>query len=231
MGGVFDRPLHGLVLTEAEFETDEQAYSRRWPGLRSSPRSPVFPATRGVPGNTAGLPPLAVILTPGQAGDNPELLPLLDDIHDINVDGQRVRVGRVIADKAYAHPSTRSALRRRRIKATIPERVDQMAHRKARGSAGGSPPAFAPDLYKLCHVVERCFNRLKQIRGLATRFVLDRGVRPPLPIGLRPRRWSGRSRSSRGRSRRKQRPRRSPPACRDGRAGCFRPLPGTPRHP
>jgi transposase len=120
MGGVFDRPLHGLVLTEAEFETDEQAHSRRWPGLRSSPRSPVFPGTRGVPGNTAGLPPLAVILTPGQAGDNPELLPLLDDIHDINVDGQRVRVGRVIADKAYTHPSTRSALRRRRIKAHHP---------------------------------------------------------------------------------------------------------------
>jgi len=49
---------------------------------------------------------LAVILTPGQAGDNPQLLPLLDDIHDIDVDGQRVRVGRVLADKAYTNPST-----------------------------------------------------------------------------------------------------------------------------
>ncbi|WP_369808969.1 transposase [Nocardia sp. NRRL S-836] len=43
--------------------------------------------------NTAGLP-LAVILTPGQAGDNPQLLPLLDDIRDIDVDRRRVRVGR-----------------------------------------------------------------------------------------------------------------------------------------
>jgi hypothetical protein len=38
-----------------------------------------------------------VVLTPGQAGDNPQLLPLIDDIHDINVDGQRVRVGRAMA--------------------------------------------------------------------------------------------------------------------------------------
>lgn len=119
--------------------------------------------------DAAGLP-LAVILTPGQAGDNPQLLPLLDDIHDIDVDGQRVRVGRVIADKAYTHPSTRTALRQRRIKATIPERVDQIDRRKAKGSAGGRPPAFDPDLYKLRNVVERCFSRLKQFRGLATRF-------------------------------------------------------------
>jgi len=111
-----------------------------------------------------------VILTPGQAGDNPQLLPLLDEIRDIDVDGQRVRVGRVIADKAYTHPSTRTALRARKIKTTIPERTDQIARRKAKGSAGGRPPAFDPDLYRLRNVVERCFNRLKQFRGLATRY-------------------------------------------------------------
>ncbi|RSM61159.1 hypothetical protein DMH03_20870 [Amycolatopsis sp. WAC 01376] len=38
------------------------------------------------------------------------------------------------------------------------------------GSAGSRPPAFDPDLYKLRNVVERCFNRLKQFRGLATRY-------------------------------------------------------------
>jgi transposase len=119
--------------------------------------------------DAAGLP-LAVILTPGQAGDNPQLLPLLEEIRDIEVDGQKVRVGRVLADKAYNHPSTRRALRERRIKATIPERADQIARRKAKGSAGGWPPAFDPGLYKLRNVVERCFNRLKQFRGLATRY-------------------------------------------------------------
>jgi transposase len=76
----------------------------------------------------------------------------------------------VIADKSYTHPGTRTALRQRRIKATIPERTDQIARRKAKGSAGGRPPDFDPDLYKLRNVVERCFNRLKQFRGLATRF-------------------------------------------------------------
>lgn len=119
--------------------------------------------------NRQGLP-LSVILTPGQAGDNPQLLPLLDDIHQIDIDGLRITVARVLADKAYAHPSTRKALRRKGIKATIPEKSDQIERRKAKGSAGGRPPAFDPDLYKLRNVVERCFNRLKQFRGLATRF-------------------------------------------------------------
>jgi transposase len=114
--------------------------------------------------------PLAVILTPGQAGDNPQLLPLLDEIADLDVDGQRVRVGRVLADKAYTHPSTRRALWARKIKATIPERSDQIERRKAKGAAGGRPPAFDPDWYRERNVVERCFNRLKQFRGLATRY-------------------------------------------------------------
>ncbi|WET83302.1 transposase [Amycolatopsis sp. QT-25] len=111
-----------------------------------------------------------MFLTPGQTGDNPQLLPLPDELRDLELDGQRVRVGRVPADKAYTHPSTWKALRERRIKATIPERADQIAHRKAKGSAGGRPPAFDHGLCKLRNVVERRFNRLKQFRGLATRF-------------------------------------------------------------
>ncbi|WP_157767864.1 hypothetical protein [Actinosynnema pretiosum] len=63
------------------------------------------------------------------------------------VDGRRVRVGRVITDKAHAHPGARTALRRRRIKAAIRERVARIA-RKTQGSAGGRPPAFDPGLYK-----------------------------------------------------------------------------------
>jgi hypothetical protein len=41
MGGVFDPPLHGLVLAEAEFETDVQAHVPARPRSRSpnSPRS------------------------------------------------------------------------------------------------------------------------------------------------------------------------------------------------
>ena len=77
---------------------------------------------------------------------------------------------RLLADKAYSHPSTRTALRRRGIKHTIPERDDQIARRKAKGSAGGRPPAFDAAIYKQRNTVERGFNRLKQWRGIATRY-------------------------------------------------------------
>ena len=76
----------------------------------------------------------------------------------------------MVADKAYSHPSTRSALRSRGIAFTCPERSDQIARRKAKGSTGGRPPAFDQDIYAGRNVVERCFARLKQFRALATRY-------------------------------------------------------------
>jgi transposase len=115
---------------------------------------------------------MSVLLTPGQAGDNPQLLALLDQIA-VGRDGPgrpRKRPDRVLADKAYSHPSTRAALRARGIKFTSPERRDQIKRRRAKGSRGGRPPAFDPELYADRNVVERCFNRLKQFRGLATRY-------------------------------------------------------------
>ncbi|MEV4258162.1 transposase, partial [Spirillospora sp. NPDC049652] len=42
--------------------------------------------------------------------------------------------------------------------------------RARRGSRGGRPPVFNTDLYKRRNVVERCIGRLKQWRGIATRF-------------------------------------------------------------
>ncbi|WP_072519583.1 transposase, partial [Mycobacterium tuberculosis] len=77
---------------------------------------------------------------------------------------------RLLADKAYSHPSTRAALRSKKIKHTIPERQDQIDRRKAKGSAGGRPPAFDAALYGLRNTVERGFHRLKQWRGIATRY-------------------------------------------------------------
>ncbi len=53
---------------------------------------------------------------------------------------------------------------------TIPERTDQARNRARRGSRGGRPPAFDRQVYKHRNVVERCFNRLKQWRGIATRY-------------------------------------------------------------
>jgi transposase len=114
-----------------------------------------------------------VLVTAGQAGDNPALLGVLNDITVPARSAGRARrwrPERVIADKAYSHPSTRQALRHKGIKATIPERSDQVAHRKAKGRAGGRPPAFDPAVYRGRNVVERAFNRLKQWRAIATRY-------------------------------------------------------------
>jgi transposase len=83
--------------------------------------------------------------------------------------GRRWRDHRQVI-KAYSHPSTRRALRTRGIALTCPERADQIAQRKTKGTSGGRPPGFDPEIYRGRNVVERCFGRLKQFRGLATRF-------------------------------------------------------------
>ena len=113
-----------------------------------------------------------MLLTPGQAGDNPALVPLLERIRvpQRGPGRPRRRPERVVADKAYSARSTRAWLRRHGIKATIPEPADQRGHRARRGSRGGRPPAFDPAHYRGRNQVERCFNRLKQYRALATRY-------------------------------------------------------------
>ncbi|OLR89440.1 IS5 family transposase [Actinokineospora bangkokensis] len=80
------------------------------------------------------------------------------------------RPRRVLADKGYSSRAIRAWLRARRIPTTIPERRDQQAGRQRRGRAGGRPPVFDPVAYRRRNVVERCFNRLKQFRAIATRY-------------------------------------------------------------
>jgi len=81
----------------------------------------------------------------------------------------RTRPAMVLADKAYSSREIRGHLRQRGIRAVIPERADQQANRVRRGQAGGRPPAFDREAYKQRNTVERCINRLKQWRGIATR--------------------------------------------------------------
>ena len=76
----------------------------------------------------------------------------------------------MLCDKAYSSRPIRAELRRRRIKTTIPERIDQQAHRARQGSRGGRPPRFDPEIYKGRNAVERCINKLKQFRAVATRY-------------------------------------------------------------
>lgn len=80
------------------------------------------------------------------------------------------RPRRVLADKGYSSRAIREYLRGRGIAATIPQRADQQANRRRRGRAGGRPPVFDPVVYRRRNVVERCFNRLKQYRAIATRY-------------------------------------------------------------
>jgi transposase len=82
----------------------------------------------------------------------------------------RTRPGRVLGDKAYSSAAIRAHLRRRRIKATIPEPADQVKNRLKRGSKGGRPPAFDTAAYKQRNVVERTFCQLRQYRAVATRY-------------------------------------------------------------
>jgi transposase len=82
----------------------------------------------------------------------------------------RARPGAVTAEKAYSSRANRAHLRKRRIKAVIPEKKDQAANRKKKGSRGGRPVTFDAELYRERNTVERLINRLKDWRGIATRF-------------------------------------------------------------
>lgn len=115
---------------------------------------------------------LTLILTPGQANDSP-VLPLL--LNELSVPRRgrgrpRTRPTHLRGDKAYSSHSHRNLLRRRGISAVIPERSDQAANRKRRGQKGGRPVSYDPAEYKGRNVVERFFGRMKNWRGLASRY-------------------------------------------------------------
>ena len=76
----------------------------------------------------------------------------------------------MLGDKAYSSAAIRAHLRRRGIKATIPEPADQARNRRQRGRGGGRPPAFDPAAYKQRNTVERGYRQLRQHRAVATRY-------------------------------------------------------------
>ena len=87
--------------------------------------------------------PLAFVLTPGQAADTPRFIAVLEKVRVRGPVGRpRTRPDAVAADKAYSSRASRACLRRRGIKAVIPEKADQAANRKKRGRDGGRPVAL-----------------------------------------------------------------------------------------
>ena len=116
--------------------------------------------------------PLVLLLGPGQGGDSPMFENLMEALK-VERDGSgraRTRPDRAMADKAYSSTAIRGYLRDRGIECVIPEKDDQKANRKRKGSAGGRPVGYDKEAYKRRNVVERCFNTLKQWRSLATRY-------------------------------------------------------------
>jgi transposase len=119
-----------------------------------------------------GRRPLSFVITPGQWGDAPQLIPVMEGIRVARRGGghPRTRPDHLGGDKAYSSRRNRRYLRRRHIKHTIPEPEDQRANRKRRGSKGGRPAGFDKTIYKRRSEVERTINRLKNFRAVATRY-------------------------------------------------------------
>ena len=112
--------------------------------------------------------PIARVTTAGQRHDSVAFTAVMADISIGRSCGgpPRTRPDRVLADKAYSSKKIRNALRRRGIKATIPEPSTQIAGRLSRGSKGGRPPKFDKEIYKTRNTVERAINRLRGYRAV-----------------------------------------------------------------
>jgi transposase len=116
--------------------------------------------------------PLVMLVGPGQGADSPMFAHLLQalSVPRLGPGRPRTRPDRALGDKAYSSRANRALLRRRHIRAVIPEPDDQIGHRRRRGRQGGRPVSYDHEIYKTRNTVERSFNLFKQWRGLATRY-------------------------------------------------------------
>ncbi|GGN65499.1 IS5 family transposase [Streptomyces kronopolitis] len=113
--------------------------------------------------------PLAFTLTAGNVNDCTQFEAVMAAvrIQRCGPGRPRTRPDRVVADKGYSSTKIRTYLRRRGIKAAIPERIDQINGRIRRGE---SLCRLDRTAYRRRNVVERCFNKLKHHKALATRY-------------------------------------------------------------
>jgi transposase len=94
--------------------------------------------------------PVRLELSAGQAGDAPMATRLLDAV---------APGATVIADRAYDTDGIRSFIASRNAWANIPPRLTRK-----------DTFAFSRWVYRQRNLIERFFNRIKQMRGLATRY-------------------------------------------------------------
>lgn len=106
--------------------------------------------------------PLQVSLTAGQAGDAPQLLPLLKGALQ-----QYKRPKVLAADKGYDSQEIRKGVWAERIRPQIPEK--ELAEGKKRRRKGRKPQLIK-EVYRQRNVVERLFGKLKDMRRFACRF-------------------------------------------------------------
>ncbi len=94
--------------------------------------------------------PIRITLTPGQAHDGTTADALLNDLKPGAI---------LLADKAYDSNAIRDQAQEQDVWANITPKSNR------KGSL-----VFSPFLYRYRNLVERFFNKLKQFRGIATRY-------------------------------------------------------------
>ncbi|MDQ0933303.1 hypothetical protein QFZ49_003243 [Streptomyces turgidiscabies] len=98
------------------------------------------------------------VLTEGQTAGSPQFIPVFKKLRVRGPVGHPcIRPDAVAGDKAYTSYGNRAHLRKRRIKAVIPEKKGQ----------GSRPVGHDADLYKERNTVERLINKLKAAEGQA----------------------------------------------------------------
>lgn len=119
-----------------------------------------------------GRRPLAFVIMPGQWGDAPQMIEVLQSVRLPRPGGghPRTRPDHLCGDRAYSSRRNRRYLRRHQIKHTIPKPANQRASRRRRGSAGGRPTGFDRGRYARGNEVERTINAIKAFRAVATKF-------------------------------------------------------------
>lgn len=106
--------------------------------------------------------PLVVLLTAGERHEQSVFEPLMEGGAVKRPGGRgrpKCRPQRVVGDKGYSSRKVRRSLRRHGIRSVIPTKRNERRQ-----------PTFDRELYRERNRVERCINRLKAFRRVATRY-------------------------------------------------------------